>query len=54
MQLLTDYFDIGYIEDWVVIPIDDAREMFWILSQDERGGGFVRFAETENKLFSED
>lgn len=61
MKLLTDYFDLqkkiydhfGYAEDWVVIPMDDAREMFWILQQGEDGKGFVRFAETEEKLFSD-
>ena len=24
---IYDYF--GYIEDWVVIPLDDAREYYW-------------------------
>lgn len=37
MKLLDDYFRIqaeiyshfGYVEDWVVIPLDDARKYFW-------------------------
>ena len=59
MKLLDDYFEIqkkiydyfGYKEDWVVIPIDDAREYFWKMT-----GyliGYVRFAETEEQLNDE-
>jgi len=41
MKLLTNYFALqkkiydhfGYIEDWVVIPLNDQREMFWILNE---------------------
>lgn len=58
MKLLTDYFELqqkvydhfGYKEDWVVIPLDDHREMFWILNETAR---FVRYAETEEKLLSD-
>ncbi len=49
MKLLDDYFKLqkeiydhfGYVEDWVVIPIEDATEMFWML--DEQADR-VRFA----------
>ena len=41
-QDLFDYF--GYIEDWVVIPIDDAREYYWKLNG--TGPGEVLFGET--------
>lgn len=58
MELLDDYFKIqkqiydyfGYAEDWVVIPIDDSREYYWILNEQSR---FVRFAKTEEQLFSD-
>ena len=62
MQLLTEYFEIqkkiydyfGYKEDWIVIPIDDSRECYWRLLLDARGGGEVRFADTEEELENED
>jgi len=40
---IYDYF--GYVEDWVVIPIDDARSYFWRLTEHE-----VQFADTEKEL----
>lgn len=54
MELLDKYFDLqkkiydhfGYVEDWVVIPLDDAREYFWHLNDDE-----VKFAKDEKNLF---
>ena len=48
-QQIFDYF--GYVEDWVVIPIDDAREYYWSLNCDERLGGEVRFAADEENVF---
>lgn len=59
MEKLDQYFKLqqeiykhfGYVEDWVVIPLDDAREYFWMLSESE---GLVRFAETEEMLFNEE
>jgi len=53
MKLLDDYFTIqqeiydyfGYKEDWAVIPIEDSREMFWRISDDD-----VWFAEKEENL----
>jgi len=58
MKLLDEYFKIqkqiydyfGYIEDWVVIPIDDARDYYWKLTQNEDGEGYVRFAESIKDL----
>ncbi len=41
----------GYVEDWAVIPLDDAREYFWKL--DGEGPGTVKFADTEEELESE-
>ena len=57
MKLLADYFAIQkkiydhfrYTEDWVVIPLNDQREMFWILNEK---AGFVRYSETEEQLSS--
>ena len=46
-QEIFDYF--GYVEDWVVIPIDDARDYIWQLNgrYDDDGkviGGDVVYA----------
>lgn len=62
MQLLTDYFSsikkvhdyFGYVEDWVTIPLDDATEYVWELSQNENGSGYVRFALHKCELPSDD
>ena len=63
MKKLDDYFKLqkeiydyfGYVEDWVVIPIDDAREYVWELDAeyDADGrviGGEVRYADTREEL----
>jgi len=50
-QKLFDYF--GYIEDWVVIPVDDATEYYWRLDSTESDGN-VCFADTELELINED
>ncbi len=44
---LFDYF--GYVEDWVVIPVEDATRYFWIIDGNETDG-VVRFADTEENL----
>ena len=49
----------GYAEDWVVIPMDDAREYVWCLNglYDKDGEfqtGEVRFAETFEDLNDEE
>jgi hypothetical protein len=59
MELLETYFKIqkeiydyfGYIEDWVVIPLDDCTSYFWILLEETNGRGSVRFADTEKQLY---
>lgn len=48
---IYDYF--GYVEDWRVIPIDDAREYYWRLNG-EGYGGKVTFAETIEELDDEE
>ena len=40
---LFEYF--GYVEDWVSIPIEDAREYFWDLIEHKNGQGHVCFHE---------
>lgn len=45
---IYDYF--GYKEDWVVIPIEDAREYYWWLSGEGRGGE-VKFAKEKQYVF---
>lgn len=46
-QELFDYF--GYVEDWAIIPIDDATKYIWQLNG-EGYGGEVRFANTIEAL----
>lgn len=56
MKLLDEYFKLqdqiykyfGYVEDWVVIPIEDSRDVYWRLNGE--GPGTVRFADTEELL----
>ncbi len=53
LQEIHDYF--GYKEDWVTIPIQDYRNMYWCLDQEgkqpgswdyyEQGGGRVMYFE---------
>jgi hypothetical protein len=49
-QQLFDYF--GYVEDWVVIPVDDATMYHWHLTG-EGYGDEVQFAETVEEFESE-
>jgi hypothetical protein len=42
---------VGYVEDWVVIPLDDCREMFWRVDPTEKET--CDFAKTEAELASE-
>lgn len=58
MELLDKYFELqkeiydhfGYVEDWVVIPIQDCREYFWHLTGDGHGDK-VLYAIEEKNLF---
>ena len=50
-QELFDYF--GYVEDWVVIPVDDQTHCLWQLTGEGRGD-VVRFAETLKDLQDEE
>jgi len=57
MKLLDEYLAIqkqiyeyfGYVEDWVIIPIDDVRQYFWY-----EDGENVYFAESERELLDKD
>lgn len=51
-QELFDYF--GYVEDWVVIPVDDATKYYWFINGGEGRNGEVRFANTTADLDDED
>lgn len=42
----------GYVEDWVVIPIDDRREFYWRINGTEKDGE-VEFC-TESTFKDED
>ena len=61
MKLLNDYQDIrqqvfnyfGYVEDWVVIPLDDATMYYWRLTG-EGHGDEVQFADTVEELKNEE
>ncbi len=48
-QQVFDYF--GYVEDWRVLPLDDARKYFWTLEGE--GPGIVKYASTESELKKE-
>lgn len=53
MNILDEYFELqseiyayfGYIEDWKVIPISDARQYYWTICMDN-----VKYAETKEQL----
>lgn len=48
-----EVFDLfGYVEDWRVIPLDDARDYFWRVTGDGRGD-CVQFADTAEELETE-
>lgn len=57
MKLLDDYFKLqdeiykyfGYQEDWVVIPLDNATDYYWLIEGDEMTGEVV-YAETKEQL----
>ena len=44
-QKIYDYF--GYVEDWVVIPLEDSTRYNWVLIQGIGGGGRVWYSEAE-------
>jgi hypothetical protein len=50
-QAIFDH--VGYVEDWVVIPLSDDREMFWRLEDSESFGTQLRYACTEEDLENE-
>ena len=58
MKLIDQYFELqkqiydyfGYVENWVVIPIEDSRKYFWFV----RDKKFVRFADSKEELSTED
>ena len=60
MKLLDDYFELqrqifkhfGYVQDWRILPLNDARYYYWRL--DGEGPGTIRFAKTEEALNSGD
>lgn len=59
MELLDKYFKLqkeiydyfGYVEDWVVIPLDDSTEYFWFINETT---GQIGFALDENDLKNQD
>ena len=59
MKLLDKYFELqkqiydhfGYVEDWVVIPLDDCRKYYWHLTG-EGYGDVVLFSKEEKNLFN--
>lgn len=46
------YEHVGFKEEWVVCPLDPQLECYWHV--DDKGEGFVRYAETIDNFFSED
>jgi len=60
MQLIDDYFKLqkeiydhfGYVEDWVTIPLDDARDYVWKIVGGDKGS--VVFADSIEQLNDEE
>lgn len=53
-KALQDIYDhVGFVEDWVVYPIDDKTDFYWSVSMDSRGGGSVKYAETLEDFMSD-
>ncbi|MFQ5686967.1 MAG: hypothetical protein ACE5GV_09940 [Candidatus Scalindua sp.] len=58
MEMLKDYFALqkkiysyfGYVEDWEVIPLEDATDYFWALDKDFRSG--VHFAKNQEDVLN--
>ena len=58
MQLLDDYRAtveaihsyFGYVEDWVVIPLEDGRRYYWQLRGGDAYGGRLCYAKSEHEL----
>jgi len=48
-RAVHSYF--GYVENWVKIPLEDARDYFWFVDEDS---GFVRFADTKEDMEDEE
>ena len=56
MELLDKYFEIqkqiynhfGYVEDWVVIPLEDCRKYYWHLTGEGCGDEVLYAKEKEN------
>lgn len=48
---IHEYF--GYVEDWVKIPLDDAREMFWKINGGEAHGGTILYHEERDNVRDE-
>jgi hypothetical protein len=57
MKILSKYFELqkeifdyfGYKEDWVVIPLDDRRDVWWKLGKSMWGDG-IGYAKTKKEL----
>jgi hypothetical protein len=42
------YDHVGFVEDWVLCPIDDCTNAYWSVDDDA-----VKFAETKEKFYSD-
>lgn len=66
MKILDEYFAMqkkiyeyfGYVEDWVVIPLDDSREFYWHLTGYKlyfsKEKDFYVLSSTEEGIFDDD
>ena len=58
MKILDEYFKLekqvhdyfGYAEDWVAIPLDDCRKMYWHLTGEDHGHS-VKYAREKEHVF---
>jgi len=48
-SLQAIYDHVGFVEDWVIYPIDDRTGMYWTIIELTK----VRYAETEEQLHSD-
>lgn len=49
---IHDYF--GYVENWVVIPMDDNTEMFWFLDNVDEHASHVSYAKKKDDFPKDD
>ena len=60
MNIFDDYFELqkkiheyfGYVEDWKIIPLEDFRDVYWVLHEDHRGHGEIVYKRKDDGQFT--